>query len=91
MEAGLRLRAAASGQRYCGGGPALLQRHGVGAGYGGVQGRYWGVGAAWGLHLNGRRMYLSYFVLVNAHDFVLVDDRLIWYLCWLLVMSLLQH
>ena len=48
----------------------------------------------WGLHLNrrnGRRMYLSYFVLVDVLVFVLVDERLIWYSCMYLVMSLLQH
>ena len=50
-----------------------------------------GVKAAWGLHLNGRRMYLSYFVLVNVLVFVLVDEHLIWYSCIYLVMSLLQH
>ena len=49
--------------------------------------------AARGLHLNGRRIYLllSYFLLADALAFVLVDDRLIWYLCRNLVMSLLQH
>ena len=49
------------------------------------------VEAAWGLHLNSRktRMYVSYFVLVNALVFVL--ERLIWYLGRYLVMSLLQH
>ena len=38
-----------------------------------------GVGVAWGLHLNGRRMpvYLSYFVPVDVLVFVLVDERLI--------------
>ena len=47
------------------------------------------MGAAWGLHLNGRRMYLSYFVLVDALVFMLVDEHLISFLY--LVMSLLQH
>ena len=42
---------------------------------------YRGVRAAWRLHLNGRGMYLSYFVLVDALVFVLGDERLIWYLC----------
>ena len=41
--------------------------------------------------LNGRRMYLSYFVLVDVLVFVLVDERLIWYSCTYLVMSLMQH
>ena len=50
-----------------------------------------GVGAAWRLHLNGRRMYLSHIVLVDGLVFVLVDERLIWYSCMHLVMSLLQH
>ena len=47
-----------------------------------------------GLHLNrrnGRRMYLSYFVLVDVLVFVLVDEHLIWYSCMYLVMSLLQY
>ena len=43
--------------------------------------------------LVGRRMHLSYFVLVDVLRlvFVLVDERLIWYLCMYLGMSLLQH
>ena len=55
----------------------------MGAECSGVQEPY---GRVWGLHLNrlnGRRMYLSYFVLVDVLVFVLVDERL--------VMSLLQH
>ena len=44
-------------------------------------------------------MYLSYFVLIDVLVFVhldvlvfvLVDERLIWYSCIYLVMSLLQH
>ena len=63
----------------------------MGAECSGVQEPY---GRVWGLHLNrlnGRRMYLSYFVLVDVLVFVLVDERLIWYSCMFLVMSLLQH
>ena len=45
----------------------------------------------WGLYLNGRRMYLSYFALVDVLAFVLVYKRLIWYSCMYLVMTLLQH
>ena len=49
--------------------------------------------AAWGLHLNGRSIYLTYFGLVDVLVFVLVDERLIWFSCMYLVMSfkLLQH
>ena len=49
------------------------------------------MGAAWGLHLNVRRMYLSYFVLVDVLVFVLVDETLICYSCMCLDMPLMQH
>ena len=61
---------------------------------GGGMGAAWRLYGVWGLHLNrrnGRRMYLSYFLLVDVLVFVLVDERLIWYSCMYLVMSLLQH
>ena len=38
-----------------------------------------------------QHVYLSYFLLVDVLVFVLVDERLIWYSCMYLVMSLLQH
>ena len=40
-----------------------------------MQRRAGGVGTAWGLHLNGGSMYLSYFVLVNVLVFVLVENN----------------
>ena len=79
---------AAWGLRGGGMGPALLRRGGiVGPALllrGGCVGAAWGLcgsGGCVGLHLNGRRMYLSYVALVDALDFVLVDERLSWYLC----------
>ena len=72
---------------------AALRRRG-----GGVEAQCSGVarvGAAWGLHLNGRSMYSTYFGLVDVYVFVLVDEPLIWYSCthrcMYLIMSLLQH
>ena len=47
------------------------------------------VGAAWGLNLNGRSIYLSHLVLVQVDVLVLVlvNERLIWYLPLPIVMS----
>ena len=41
---------------------------------GGVEAECSGVGAAWGLHLNGKSMDLAYFGLVDVLVFVLVDE-----------------
>ena len=84
--------------RYSGVGAAWGRRGGgVGAALGrrggGVETECSGLGAKWGLHLNGRSIYLTYFRLVDVLVFVLVYERLIWYSCMYVVVSLfkLQH